>query len=334
MITYNPIGDSELYDKIENITKQINDAYEDLIICEVVEANESKTEIIGNLKRLLSIEKDLYKEAYTKKNRALSFYRATSKIYELDTGYAGLYNEIVPAIYDVKHIGRRILSNLLFNYKMELVDINYSESKSNNDGSLSDLLDFAYTRNKISVLVNEATYQDVFHVLLYYLDEEIKKASNIDIKEELIKAKYNILMTNPILESRYIDNEFNIEQPYHLFHPILFELDGVSKEAIEKFYKDHFSTAISTITPTMFDVGEENQTPGIKRFTIIYEQILKSILATTDNKCKNDIIDEYYKYIRKKPNNKNGQSLLEKVISNGKNNKVLKMSFKKENISN
>ena len=334
MVLYNPTGDSALYDRIEDITKQINHAYEDLIICEISDDSEAKKETIGNLKRLISIEKDLYKEAFNKKNRAFSFYTANSKIYELELGYANLYSQIVPSIYDMKRIGRRIMARTLYNYKMELVDINYAESKNKFDDVLSSAYDFAYTRNKISILLNEFTYQDFFNIMLYYLKDEIKKASNIDIEEELIKAKYSILMANPILEDRYINNNFELENEYHIGHTLLFELDNPEEEAISSFYKEHFSNAIKDVIPALLQMNNQQQTPGVKRFVVLYKQILKSILTTTNNECKNDIIRAYYNYMGEN-NSRRNQSLLETIISDSNNNKkVLKMSFKKENISN
>jgi len=336
MEVYDSKGDNNLYNDIESISRQIKDVYDEILYYDLEGNITEKNKAIGNLKRLRYQEKELYKTICSKKNRAMSFFILTSKIYELNTDYSDLYNETVPSIYDFKQAGRRMLMRLQHNFREEIDTASYESAKrrNENDQLLQGIFNYAHAHNKISNMVIETVYDDVLNVFLCYLEDEINDPKNIEIRDHLLKSKYYILMCNPELEDRYINKDFKIDNKYHVGHNLLFELDQPKESAINRFYKTHFQKAIDYNTVAIMTMSEQKLSPGIKRFIIIYETMLKSILEVTNDTCKHDIIKTYEDYKSCHDNtNISGNGVINRVLADNKKHKVLKMSFKKENIS-
>lgn len=334
MVVYNNTGDNVLYDDIERITKEILDNYNDLIKYKINEQEEEYKEAIDNLKRLRQKEKSLYKEVYKKENRAIIFSLVTEKIYDINSDYIELYNDIIPMIYGNKKPYYRIITNLIFKNNMEISREAYKEKKKIKlYGNDPFEYDYRYSRERISNILFELTYLDVMHSFIQYLNIEKQKSINYDIEEELIKAIHYIIFTNPALEDSYINSYLEIDKPYHIGQDVFFELDNIDEENRKVFYKEYFKDIIKENVSSILVLGHEVNSPGIKRFMILHKQLLKAISRVTDGAIKGNILLESKLFEAKKPNI--GYKEINEIINNENgNDKILKMSLKKENISN
>lgn len=332
MIFYDNRGDGVLYDSLEDISKQIRDCYDTIFELDIEGRKSELKEEISNLRRLVFEEKELYKKVFSKKNRSIVFSMATQNIYNIKSDYDHVYDNIISMSYGSEQVGNRITMQLLFRSQMETIREACIERKGKFNFLMSDdKINFIFKREKASNILFEVMYNDVMNIFLYNLDEEIDKYRNLEIKEQLIRAKYNVLCTNPNLESRYVDDDFVLDKPYHLGKDIFFELDKADESVEKKFYKDYFDQIIKDIVSQIIILGQDAKNPGAWRFVVLYQQMLKSILTVSNGYLSGKVISSRNEIEAKQSSI--GYTMIDEVLVNSDNEKVLKMSLKKENIS-
>lgn len=308
-----------IIEKIYNNTQAIKSVYDKMYNAELTNNINELKKRIEHLKIALEVENEIYKNIEEKKLIEITKIILNDKI---PSNYEeNIYNSVNQDNKGI--VDRRILNTLGYNplIKGEILKhidpiefIAYFahtlDSITNSKDEKDDLKKGLYTDIEITSEF-ERDYNTVF---LNTLNEYINDKKYKNIKNELLKLKYNLIFTNTKNEADLLTSNLIIPEECYLYSRIFAEYNRIKiNEYVffkNKFYSWRLIKQLEKFL--MKDIDTNNILPE----TLLYLCSIRALLTLIDKKTINDVKGELidftssYSYIRHKEHNNKAEKLV------------------------
>ncbi|MGN0973114.1 MAG: hypothetical protein ACI4OT_00060 [Bacilli bacterium] len=329
--------DEILFDKLLNTSNKIIDIYNKLSI---MEQENNYLEFDNYKERLLQLkteEENIYNEIYKKENRGRAFRDLVCKKGDLNLNKEDDYKNI-----------KDISSNLSYKRIKSILDLELDKKKMEerverltNNASVISNIPIPVPKEFLERIVRETEmsyyrlyntyYFDVFNSFLVYLDSEINNRININIREDLINVKYNLISSNISLEDKYLKNDYKIGEVYYKGINIIYDMYNMPNKIKDLANKELFKDAIIDCTKNALVLGDFPFDSNNYKNILLNVIMVESILAVTDdNNLLNEVNNIIESFQTKIKSNNIANFLLGDLTNsdNNYNNKIINMTLR------
>ena len=278
--------DYQMIKELLEVTNSIKELYKRLynLECEGKKESEEYRKNLEYLKIAIEVEDGIYDEFDILKVEKM--YNFLLKQHEINEHF--ILKRIVNNINDKFVINEDWVLDL---FPEELVDSVY---ESHNEKTEEELMQFASGFLEVYKSLNK----DISEGVLVFLQEYINKNNSSDIKDELIKRKYNLLFTNKKLEASIILNDFNISNLIYSNTELISCYALINNETLKKIKDVFLADEITKEFLKILDGDELGyDIEDIRVYKIIKQCLLRAYFVLVDDEFLSELNYEFHNLI-------------------------------------
>ena len=330
--------DYELISRLQKVSKSIESLYNKLYALEIEDKKDSEDylTLLDYLKMSIDVENSIYRHANLdcSKCMALIEYLREDMAIEFDDEFESVINP-----ENISRVFGRIFSRLTH---VILLDYRYVKDKM--PKQLREFLEKNAESPEARQMYNLTYYigelhesfeSDLFCGFMELLQESIDEEDNLEMKNRLIKMKYNLSYLNEQTESDMINNIFTVVPENFIFNS-LFNAEMVNFDLeVYNFLKDDYGSdkVIPQIYFLMDMFDEEFEKPEKYSSSIARQCLLRSAFLLLSDDLIDDLNNKFQEvleredYLDKHPNDKIGGGLVSKCFEMVANDRTKPIVF-------